>query len=422
MARRTLRSQPHGRDGDTIGVTSTMRFKQAVPMPSWRASGQPAARSHPSQAANAIARRHHCRRISLRQPRAATLLRPAGQSHALAPGSSRPHSSGNAEADRRRAEAIAAAGGDDALTPAKKAAITKCINRDVARAYGFGDRIPKPPATFFSGAQGSGKTRFSRQYIAQHGAGAVWWLTEPTTAKAREEFEAYLEDDGPNKPPAMHMRGRDQSDPQRPGHQMCDRAATAERVAKAGLPILTTLCAGCPFNCGDRRQRKEAAELVEAGEGAVFFLAGEYVFLPAPAPRPDHAIFDESLILPAIKLSTISLADVRAFNVGTWGTWGTTDTAALDRVEKTLVEVCDAIDTHWSRTPGRVADLYPWASSPRSSRWDSPIFATTGSPSPISRSWPRSSAMNWLPGSLRCPGPCRTRRSTKPSMPLKRGQ
>jgi hypothetical protein len=191
----------------------------------------------------------------------------------------------------------------------------------------------------------------------------VWWLTEPTLAKAREEHLAYQAEKARNKPPAMLIVGRSQPDPKRPGHLMCDRAAAAERVATAGLSVIEALCLNCPLKalCGDQRQRQEAQDLVAAGQGAVFFLASEYAFLPAPAPRPDHAVFDESLIIPAVKTTSFLISDIRALQVPNLSTEGS-------NVMVTLNHACDALDTPWSDRPKAVEQVLSAGIEPPSAK------------------------------------------------------
>lgn len=205
------------------------------------------------------------------------------------------------ELHKRRAEAFADAG--EELTPGAKGAITKRLHRQVAASHGFGPRLPLPPRTLFSGSQGSGKTTVARTFASTAGGNAIWWQTAPTLDKAREELDAYHLNAGPDSSPAMLIRGRKQPDPQRAGHRMCDRNAAAEHVARAGLSVTEKLCASCPLRepCGYLRQRREADALAQGDTGAVFFMAADYAFLPAPAPMPDHAILDESMLLHAIE-------------------------------------------------------------------------------------------------------------------------
>lgn len=264
------------------------------------------------------------------------------------------------ELHRLRAEAIAKAGGEEAVPPAIKARITKQIHRATAQKHGFGDRIPLPPRTLFSGAQGSGKTRTLRQLVHADGSPDIVWFTEPTSAKAAEEFAAYNESDLPAQKPAMLIRGRSRPDPQRPGHSMCDRDATAEAVAKAGLSVVKALCLQCPFRgqCGDQRQRREAQEMLEAGNGAVFFMAGEYLRVPAPVPLPDHAILDESHIIPAIKVSTFKLSEIRGLHIPNRKTTGI-------NVQEMLREVVHAVESPWSKTPAEVERLLSLGILPR---------------------------------------------------------
>jgi hypothetical protein len=252
------------------------------------------------------------------------------------------------ELHRRRAEAITAAGGDDALTSGEKATITRRLHREIARREGYGNRLPLPPLHMFSGAQGSGKTTEARQFAAAS-PGLTTWITELTFEKSCEEYTAYLREAGP-KPPAMLIRGRERSDPMRPGHFMCDRHKAARRIADAGLSVPDLLCGRCEFNgnCGDHRQRHEADALVEAGQGAVFFLAGNYAFLPSPAPTPDHAILDETLLRLAADVRSIPIEKLAALSVPN------IDTTGADTMT-TLRAIIEAVTVPIPATPSRLA-------------------------------------------------------------------
>jgi hypothetical protein len=252
------------------------------------------------------------------------------------------------ELHRRRAEAIATAGGDDALTSGEKATITRRLHREIAKREGYGNRLPLPPIHMFSGTQGSGKTTEARRFAAAS-PGLTTWITELTFEKSCEEYTAYLQEPGP-KPPAMLIRGRERSDPMRPGHFMCDRHKAARRIADAGLSVPDLLCRTCEFNghCGDHRQRREADALVEAGNGAVFFLAGNYAFLPSPAPTPDHAILDETLLRLAVDVRSIPIADLAALSVPN------IDTTSVDTGE-IMRNIIAGFTTPHPTTPERVA-------------------------------------------------------------------
>jgi hypothetical protein len=253
------------------------------------------------------------------------------------------------ELHRRRSEAIDAAGGKDALTPGQKAAITRKLHREIAAKYGYGKRLPPPPRHMFWGAQGTGKTTLARQFAAA-ARGLTTWITELTFEKSIEEYDAYRREVGPDSPPAMLIRGRERSDPRRPGHRMCDRHVAAQHIAEAGLSVPDLLCEKCAFRgkCGDHRQRSEAEALVEADQGAVFFLAGNYVFLAAPAPAPDHAILDETLLRLATQVRIMPLRDLAALSVLN------IDTTSVDTRE-TLRAIVEAFTVPHPTTPARVA-------------------------------------------------------------------
>ena len=255
------------------------------------------------------------------------------------------------ELHRRRDAAIAAAEQQsvEELSPGQKATITKRLHRQVAGEYGFGSRIPLPPREMFSGAQGTGKTTVARQFSGTS-PGLVTWVTELTFEKSREEFDAYRRDAGPGSPPAMLIRGRSRPDPARPGHFMCDRHKAAERVAGAGLSVIEALCMTCEFrgHCGDNRQRGEANELAKAGKGAVFYQDAEYAFLPSPAPAPDHAILDETLLQRATDIRYVPLTDLTGLTVPNL------DTTSADTAT-TLHAIVDAFTALHPTTPARVA-------------------------------------------------------------------
>jgi hypothetical protein len=254
------------------------------------------------------------------------------------------------ELHSRSAAAIAAetAAGRE-LTPGQKATITRRLHREIAAREGYGRRLPLWPAHMASGGLGTGKTTVARRFAAGS-AGLVTWITEPTFDKSAEEFAAYQAEAGPDTVPAMLIRGRDRKDPMRPGHFMCDRHKAARRIAEAGLSVPEALCKRCEFrgHCGDHRQRREADELAAAGRGAVFFLDANYAFLPSPAPTPDHAILDESLLRQAVDVRAVTLEDLRHVTVPN-SDFTSTDTAA------TLRAIIEAFTVPHPTTPERVA-------------------------------------------------------------------
>jgi hypothetical protein len=237
---------------------------------------------------------------------------------------------------------------DKELTSGEQGAIKRRLHREIAEREGFGRKLPLPPRHMFTGAQGTGKTTLVRQFAADNPD--TYWITEPTFAKSLEEHEAYRREAGPDSPPAMLIRGRGRPDPKRPGHFMCDRHIAARHVARAGLSVPELLCQNCEFSdrCGDHRQRREAEALVEAGQGAVFFQAANYVFLPSPAPEPAHAILDESLLLHAIERSSMPIDDIATLTVQN------TDHSSTD-TRVTLRAIVEAFTMPHPTTPDRVA-------------------------------------------------------------------
>lgn len=220
-----------------------------------------------------------------------------------------------AEAWRRRNDEITAAG--TALTPAQKAAITRRHNRAVAEERGYGRRLPLPGRLLITGSQGTGKTQEAYQAVAAIRTPMIVWITAPTVGKAEEIAGDYRRVAAPESPPAMVVRGRGQSDPQRPGHLMCDRNETAERVAQAGLSVPDLLCAKCPLKaeCGSLRQGQEIEEIKKTPRGAVFLGATAQLFVHSPAPLPDLLIADDLVALSAVEVRKIPYAALDPFGI-----------------------------------------------------------------------------------------------------------
>jgi hypothetical protein len=215
---------------------------------------------------------------------------------------------------RRNAE-IAAMGMDGLdLKPAKKAAITRRHNRAVAEEGGYGRRLPLPGRLLLTGSQGTGKTQEAYQAVAEIRTPMTVWITEPTIEKAEEVAGDYRLVAKPDSLPAMVVLGRGQSDPERPGHRMCDRHETAEQVAQAGLSVPGVLCARCPFSgeCGSVRQSQEIEEMPR---GAVFFLATAQLFVHSPAPLPDLLIADDLVALSAVEVLKIPYTALDPFGI-----------------------------------------------------------------------------------------------------------
>jgi hypothetical protein len=255
-----------------------------------------------------------------------------------------------------KTDAVLAANNADALSPAEKAAVTRQLHREIAEREGWGKKIPLPPRHMFSGSQGTGKTTVARQFAAD-GPPIVTWITETNFDKSEEEYQAYLREPG-TKAPAMLIRGRDREDPKRPGHLMCERNRAAHAIAEADYSVPELLCLKCPFNgnkkqghhqeCGDHRQRREARELIEAGNGATFFLAANYIFLPAPVPTPQHAILDESIIGLAIAVHDIPVGDLVKLSIPN------IDTQSFNTAD-TLDAIIDAFCKPFPTSPERRA-------------------------------------------------------------------
>jgi hypothetical protein len=134
-------------------------------------------------------------------------------------------------------------------------------------------------------------------------------------------------------------------------HARAVRVETAPGIARRVIRVhawVPTHPAKLAKVCGDHRQRREAAELVAAGNGAVFFLAGAYAFLPAPVPKPDHAILDESLLGLAADVRSVPIADLAALRIPN------IDNTGADTMT-TLRAIIDAFTLAHPTTPDRVA-------------------------------------------------------------------
>jgi hypothetical protein len=181
---------------------------------------------------------------------------------------------------------------------ARKAVISRKVNKDVAAKHGLNRLTGKAPRLLVTGSQGSGKSRAAAEEIADLDAGVVAWWMVPTIDKAEEQAAEYRDKYArADSPPVMVVRGRGQDDPQQPSKAMCPRHIVVNRAAARGVEVRKKICKHCPLKdrCGYLRQEAQIAAM----DGGLFLMAREYAFLPSPAPAPDLFIGDESLVAVA---------------------------------------------------------------------------------------------------------------------------
>jgi len=228
------------------------------------------------------------------------------------------------EAAERAAAIIAASGlNDDSLNPdltdrqraARKAVISRRVNREVAARHGLKRLGGKGPRLLVTGAQGSGKSRANAQEVAGLDRDMVVWWTVPTIDKAEEQAGEYRKLARPDSPAVLVVRGRGQDDPQQPGKAMCPRHKVVNRAASRGVEVRKKICKVCPFKdrCGYLKQEARIAGM----GGGLFLMAREYAFMPSPAPAPDLFVGDESLI-PVAATEPVTFNAERIKETGNW--------------------------------------------------------------------------------------------------------
>jgi hypothetical protein len=184
-------------------------------------------------------------------------------------------------------------------TQRRKAAITRRIRKEVLAEHGL-DTLPRQgERTLVTGAQGTGKSRTCAETIAELPCSdaVIWWLV-PTLAKAEEQVSEYTRLAGPESMQARVVRGRGAPDPRTDGEAMCPRHPVVNRAAAMGVNVQEAICDdGCAlrFTCGFQRQRTALRQ----DPTGLFVMANDYLWVPCPAPRPDLAIVDESVIAKA---------------------------------------------------------------------------------------------------------------------------
>ena len=182
----------------------------------------------------------------------------------------------------------------------RKAAISRCIRREVLAEFGL-DRLPEEgECTLVKGGQGTGKSGTCADTIVDlpYRDLSIWWLV-PSLEKADEQAGEYNRLRNAKSLLARVVRGRGALDPGTDhADSMCPRHRVVNRAAAMGVNVQKEICDnGCAlrFSCGFQRQ---AAALRDDPTG-VFVMASDYLWLPCPAPRPDLVIVDESLIAKA---------------------------------------------------------------------------------------------------------------------------
>jgi hypothetical protein len=174
-------------------------------------------------------------------------------------------------------------------SPERRRALLQA-RREMAAAHGP-DWCRRGRRVLLDGAAGSGKTTRAALRVAhvaaEAGATVAWFAKDVRNAEAIAR-----------QVPAGVSRGRGRPNPADPtGGTMCLRAETAEKVARAGLPVQTAMCndgggkicpkfAECPY-------QRERARL---RSGEVRIIAGAHEYIPirgGPMPTPDLVVIDE---------------------------------------------------------------------------------------------------------------------------------
>lgn len=232
------------------------------------------------------------------------------------------------EAEERAVAIIEEAGlNDDALKgdltdrqiAARKAAISRKVNKQVAAEHGLERLSGKGARLLLTGSQGSGKSRAAAEEIADLDENMVVWWTVPTIDKAEEQAGEYRKLARPGSPAALVVRGRGQGDPEQPGKTMCPRHKVVNRAASRGVEVRRKICKVCQFKdqCGYLKQEAQIAGM----EGGLFLMAREYTFMPSPAPKPDLFVGDESLI-PVATSEPVTFNAERIRETGNWKSAG----------------------------------------------------------------------------------------------------
>lgn len=256
------------------------------------------------------------------------------------------------EAEERARAIIEAAGlNDDALKgdltdrqiAARKAVISRRVNKEVAAKYGLERLGGSGPRLLVTGSQGSGKSAANAKGVASQDSGTVVWWTVPTIDKAQEQAREYQAVTHPGSPAALVVRGRGQDDPEQPGKAMCPRHRVVNRAAARGVEVRKKICKVCPLRdqCGYLKQEARIAGM----GGGLFLMAREYAFMPSPAPAPDLFVGDESLVAVAAA-EPVTFSAERIRETGNWKAMGLD--AAIGIVP-TLGAVHDAATKHPAR-------------------------------------------------------------------------
>lgn len=209
----------------------------------------------------------------------------------------------NYEIERKKIHAEIAANEEhknkDALTAAKGAATKK-----LKKKYRQKRELACGPVMkqLITGSQSSGKTSEALRQISSMSDGVIVMLL-PTLEKAEEALSDYRGISALTSLPAMVLRGRGAMAVS--GTQMCHRSLLAEKVAKVGLPVSSTLCrsesgATCPHfdECEYQTQLRKMEAIGKLRRG-VIFASHQYAFSSSIIPDADAIIIDESLALKA---------------------------------------------------------------------------------------------------------------------------
>lgn len=229
----------------------------------------------------------------------------------------------------------------EAKTAAKAAAtkkLKKKYRRERARACGAIKKL------LITGSQGSGKTSECLRNLSSFSDGVIIMLL-PTLEKAEEALSDYEKLCNLTSPPGIVLRGRGASS--KSGEVMCRRNLLAERVARVGLPVSSTLCRSesgnqCPHfdECPYQTQMRRLKTIRDLRRG-VIFASHQHAFSASVLVHADAVIIDESIALKAT--NTVSFAPDRITEAAIgWTQNGQEDNTAC---ASTAITVREAIES-----------------------------------------------------------------------------
>jgi hypothetical protein len=193
------------------------------------------------------------------------------------------------------------------------------------------------------GAAGSGKTTRAAQRVArvaaEAGANVVWFAKDVRNA----------EDTARQIPGAGVARGRDRPNPDDPdGRTMCLRPETAELVARAGLPVQTSLCDDgngkvCRFKADGSCPYQRNRDRLRSGEVRVVAGAHQYILIKGgPMPTPDLVVIDERCLEAMVGVVEFGLDRLLPVSMNEWNKASLYGAVAfrllVDRVREALHE------------------------------------------------------------------------------------